>query len=448
MIASKYNFFFPTDNTNLFIAFNALKNGLAIFPGELVRMLQNMKKGDLLNLPEDILVQLREGGFITEDHFNEYGLMQVRRHLQQFAGNHSLGLTVAPTLACNLSCTYCFEAHQSTRMNHDVLSLLVEFIQEKIKKKGLKKFSSLWFGGEPLLCMDIIEELSEKWLKVCQEHDVSYDSYIITNGTLYTRSYAERLKALKVTGAQITIDGDKCDHDLRRPFRGGKGSFDLIFANLIEAAGVLPISLRVNVDRQNVDTALGFFMKMQEHPSLAAHIKNGKIKIHYGHVRRFTSSCRCSDDECLKDSEFWDEELKLNHYLFEKGIAAMPFPSVKAGCTATTINGYVVGPLGELYKCWNHIGVKDKVIGQLGKEIEMNSLYISYLTESFENDARCQECRVLPICMGGCVDLRINHKNGTFPRIDCSRWKYYLEESLKSFYLEWQKKQVPGTKPI
>ncbi len=442
MKPSKYNFFFPIEKTGNFLAFNSLKNGLTVFPETLVHLLQHMEAGDSLPVSESILAQLQKGGFVCDDAFDEYGLLQIRRHLQQYGGSFRLGLTIAPTLNCNLFCSYCFETPQPAIMDGTVIAQLVEMVEGRIKN-GLKHLSIQWYGGESLLCIDIVEELSQKLMAICETNQVEYTAHIITNGTLFTRAYAEKLKTLKVTGAQITLDGDQPFHDARRPYRGGKGSFNTIFANIIDAAGVLPISLRVNVDRMNVDSVLDFFKGMQADPRLEPFFKKGDIHIHYGHVRKYSASCRCSDEECLKDGEFWQEELKLHQYLCEKRIATMPFPSFGSGCSATTVNGYVVGPRGELYKCWNHIGRKEKEVGHIGKEISMNALYISYLTESFENDAQCREqCKLLPICMGGCVDIRINYKKGTFPAIDCTRWKYYLEESVKAYYLASLKKSA------
>ncbi|MCI0471073.1 MAG: radical SAM protein, partial [Candidatus Aminicenantes bacterium] len=311
MKPSTYNFFFPIDEKGNYLAFNSLKNGLAVFPGKLVEILQSFQPGDTLSLPESTLADLKKGGFICDDLYDEYGMLLVRRHLQQYSGGETLGLTIAPTIFCNLSCSYCFESPQNKRMDAAVIAQIVEFVKKRITT-GLKSLHIVLYGGEPLLCLDIIEELSTRLIELCDQEGVKYKAHIITNGTLFTRAAAEKLKSLKVTGAQITIDGDKEMHDARRPYRNGKGSFDRIFANIIDTAGIIPIDLRVNIDRQNVDTVLEFFKKIQSDPRLETHFKNNDIKVHYGYVRKFTASCRCSDEECLKPGDFWLEELKLH----------------------------------------------------------------------------------------------------------------------------------------
>jgi len=441
MKLSKYNFFFPIDEKDNYLAFNSLKNGLAVFPGKLVKLLQSFQPGSNLEVPENTLTELKKGGFICDDDYDEYGMLLVRRHLQQYSGDITLGLTIAPTLSCNLSCNYCFESPQNIKMDQTIISQVLEFTKKRIDA-GLKNLYVTWYGGEPILCLDIIEELSRLLIGLCDQNKVKFNAHIITNGTLFTRATAEKLKSLKVNSVQITIDGDREMHDTRRPYHSGKGSYDDIYSNVIESAGIIPISLRVNVDRENLDAVLDSFKKMHSDLRLKDHFKKGDIKVNYGFVRKFSSSCRCSEEECLKPGEFWQEELKLHQHLYEKDITYSHYPSISSGCVATTINGYVVGPQGELYKCWNHIGENELIVGYIDKEIRLDSLYISYLNESFENDVNCRECKVLPICMGGCVDIRINYKKGTFSAIDCSRWKYYLEESLKAYYFASLKK--PG----
>lgn len=34
-------------------------------------------------------------------------------------------------------------------------------------------------------------------------------------------------------------------------------------------------------------------------------------------------------------------------------------------CTATSLYGYVIGPKGEIYKCWEDVGIKEKEIGSV-----------------------------------------------------------------------------------
>jgi len=307
MKKSNYNFFFPLEDGN-YLAFNALKNGLAVIDVELVKAVEKLEPGEIPGLEDEMVKELARGGFICEDDFDKYGLLTIRRHTQQYAGG-SLGLTIAPTLSCNLDCRYCFENPGKEIMNETVIKGLTDFIKGYMES-GIKHFDATWYGGEPLQCMDIIERLSREFIAIASEYKVHYSAYIITNGTLFTRSTAERLKELQVRGAQVTIDGPREIHDERRPYYGGAGSFDHIFTNLKEAVGVIPISLRTNVDTLNVKEVLKFYRELEAEAWFGQNL--GKmLNVHYGYVRKFNSSCKCSKEENLKAGDFYKCQLDI-----------------------------------------------------------------------------------------------------------------------------------------
>lgn len=431
MKKSKYNFFFPTE-TGEILAFNAVKNGLAVIDTETADVLENFEAGAELPFDNDFSNELKRGGFVCTDDYDEYGLLTVRRHMQQYSSS-TLGLTIAPTVKCNLACEYCFESPNHKMMDEKTMKALVEFVKGYIDG-GIKGLNIVWYGGEPLLCQGIIEKLSKEFRELCDENKVGYKATIVTNGTLFTKETALKLKSLGVKSAQITLDGLKEIHDKRRPYVGGKGSFDRIVSNLREAAGIIPIVLRVNVDITNVDSTMDFFKELEKEEWFNANLGH-MLHIDYGYVRKYTSACQCSHEESLKEEDYWKNELELKNYLFDKGVNSNFYPAVASGCGATSTSSYVVGPEGEFYKCWNHVGNPEMTVGSVFEPIEMNALYISNLVESFEKEEECRDCKYLPICMGGCVDIRLRVKDGSLDFKNCAGWKYYLEDSLKMTYL-------------
>jgi len=428
MKQSKYNFFYKLDNGN-FLIYNALKNGLAVVGEDVVEKIKSVYPDKEVKIENDLLKELEKGGFLIDDNFNEYAVLTIRRHMQQYY-SQGISLTIAPTINCNFACKYCFENPDGAVMSEETQDKIVEFVKEELKS-GKKYVSVTWYGGEPLLCMDVIENLSNKLIELCRKRRAKYYADIITNGSLYTKEIAEKLKKLKVSSVQITLDGYKDTHDKRRPFKDKrKSSFDAIIKNLEETAGILPVSLRINVDKENVEQSIQFVNDLKAQPWF----KKDKIYPYFGYVRKYTASCRCSDEECLLPGEFWKKSYELQEILIDAEMTVPEYPDISSGCGATSIHSYVVGPKGELYKCWNHLGEKNQIVGYIDKEIDLNSLYADYLYESFETDDECKNCKYLPICMGGCVDVMIKAKRGEMPSKDCTKWKEYLEKQLKLFY--------------
>lgn len=89
-------------------------------------------------------------------------------------------------------------------MSRDVQEKVVELV--KARAESVMRLSVTWYGGEPLLALDIIENLTNKFLEICEEHKIRYDAGIVTNGYLLTTKAAERLKDLRITHIQITVD--------------------------------------------------------------------------------------------------------------------------------------------------------------------------------------------------------------------------------------------------
>lgn len=82
------------------------------------------------------------------------------------------------------------------------------------------------------------------------------------------------------------------------------------------------------------------------------------------------------------------------------------------------LNSYIIGPEGEIYKCWEDVGNTDKVVGYITeKEICNKPLFYRYLNDTsvFSNE-ECKDCKLFPMCSGGCGLLRYKNKyeNGCF----------------------------------
>lgn len=433
MKCSRYNFVFPLEGDK-YLAYNALTNGLAVVDGRCGQALAAGSLEALASFPEELRSQLQRGGFLIPDELDERDVVRFRLRALQYASER-VGLTVAPTLACNLACRYCFESCFRGSMDTNTQEALVRFTRSLLPPKG-GSLDITWYGGEPLLAFPVIEQLTEKFQALCGEVEATYGASIITNGTLLTGKVAAKLKELQVSSAQVTLDGPPEVHDQRRPFRSGAPSFARIVANLQEAVEFLPISLRINVDRHNWKQAVDFVGWMAKQ----SWFDSEKVGVHFGYVRKYTPSCGCGLEEMLKPEEFHTLTDQLAESLVGLGFQP-PYPDLAGTCTATSAKSFVVGPQGELYRCWNHIGEPNMVVGTVWEEIRPHPTYLKYMMAGFEEDPECLECRFLPLCAGGCVDIRIKSPLGFLPGKDCASWRYSLERRLANYYRWWWQNQ-------
>jgi uncharacterized protein len=167
--------------------------------------------------------------------------------------NNVLHLILMPTEACNFRCVYCYEEFKYKRMEPWVVRGVKTWIARRAPE--LRHLNLSWFGGEPLLATDLIEEIMTDARRLAEANpELQLGSNMTTNGYTLGRPTFERLLQLGVSDYQVSFDGPREFHDRKRVLAGGKGTFDRIWGNLIAAREVpdnFTITVRVHVDREN-----------------------------------------------------------------------------------------------------------------------------------------------------------------------------------------------------
>lgn len=180
-------------------------------------------------------------------------MIPLRHQIASCLANERLHLILMPTESCNLRCTYCYEEFKLKRMQPSVVDGVKNLLS--IRAPQLQLLEIAWFGGEPLLAMDVIEGVSRHVRTLRDRHpQLEYRSEMTTNAYTLHRARFQQLLDWGVTRFQITFDGPRDLHDRRRRLAGGGSTFDRIWANLVAAAGVagtFTIVVRLHVDRLN-----------------------------------------------------------------------------------------------------------------------------------------------------------------------------------------------------
>jgi uncharacterized protein len=321
---------------------------------------------------------------------------------------------------------YCFEERKEISMKRDVEDALIYFVDKKLDK--VKNFSITWFGGEPLLRLDIIERLSSAFNQLCEKKKIEFSfQQIITNGYLLTKVNAEKLKNLNIKSIQITIDGPPAIHNARRQLKNGEGTFDRIVNNIREPADFLDIIIRINIDEENFNNIDELYEILEKSGIL------NRVLIYIGHVRASTAACSSVSYKCFNVKSF--SKIVIDFFKQNKKAKLAPiYPKLYdyGVCCADKINAFVVAPSGNLYKCWSEISFNEKnSIGNVFND-ELKPYQIKNLVKYMNWDPflikECIRCKYLPICAGGCPFFDLNSIE------KCTAWKYYLKEMMKLKY--------------
>jgi len=419
---SRYSHFFPF-STSQSIAYNALSNALAMIENDKLAVYKQFVESGREIEDTQLREELIQGAFLLEEDIDEIELVRYNMLRVRYATN-TFCLTIAPTSACNFRCIYCYE---KDALGHEYMSESVQNAIVKMldgQKAHIETFTVTWFGGEPLLALPIIQQLSGRLIELCKKEGITYNANMITNGYLLTRETLRLLKELKIDFIQVTLDGNPEQHDSKRPLADGSGTFWTVMNNLRDGNDLLPqVSLRVNVDLDNISAGEEINHFLDEYGL------SGKVIPYYGRIR---SDKGCYDEQkCIRECDF--AEIEYNFALeSRKGrrpSTVVRYPTSKtAYCGADSTGSYVVAADGTLYKCYSDIGNEGKRVGNiLESPIRPNSTYLRYMLFDPTVVQPCNSCSILPICMGGCPfqrDSRGSHQ--------CSSHKYILERSVRN----------------
>ncbi len=437
--ASAYNHIVTSFFDGRYLAFNALSGAFLTLDDEELQQTDDLlacveDTGDLPSRLTPIQQLLVDSGFVVAAECDELQRIH-KRYYQPRQQVKGLSLTVTTTVSCNFDCGYCFQSHANRPIRKHDAEKVKTFAAEHLAPGT--NLSVTWFGGEPLAAFDVIENLAPYFASLAQERNCSFYHAIITNGSLLTPERARWLASIPRFGyAQITLDGPPAYHDRRRPALGGQGTFDKILSNIKAAADLITISIRVNVDRRNVDGLEELLHILRE---------NGlheRIGIYLGHVWEYTE--HVEESGFLSTEEFAQVQTQFQFLKFRLGFrtgAKLPVPRSGSQCVADNPNGYVIAPDGLLFKCWNEIHMPAPAAsGRYDGRHEL--LHI----QSMENNRQrwaaydpfthtpCQTCPVAPLCMSGCPWE--SRKSDQFHTGFCTPLRFNLADQLRLYHFE------------
>ena len=435
MKPSPYNHFFPLPAGKIVLAFNAFNGALAEIEEEnFARVQELLSDPSKASSPQDreFLSCLEQGGFLIPGPVDQAAALQATAKRLRRMGS-ILGLTIAPTLACNFGCDYCFEARSNLRMSESTQDALLDFCDRYLQHaEGLRIW---WFGGEPTICMAILDRLQSRLLELAAKHQAEvFPGEIISNGYLLDAAMAHHLRDLMITRAQITIDGPEEVHDRRRKLANGEGTFRRILDNLSVIADILEVNVRINIDKDNAESACQVVETLQQRGILS------KVRVHLGQVLSTGMACADIRDRCFADVDFSRTQIEIYNRLHEKGIYIYKYPTVRvagASCGSLAEGYFVIGPDGYIYRCWEELSHgPEKSIGSVHtpsvtdeRQKQNNEAYRAW--DPF-NMPECSSCDILPVCMGGCPALSMQRSGGK--KGHCVPSKYHLGELVTLRY--------------
>lgn len=411
--------------------------------------------------PETISI-LRRRGYLTELTLEEeeQRLAGIARGLHQTASRQP-NYIFMPTYDCNLRCFYCFQDHMRTKpeFRHLLRTMSPQMIDRIFNGMlGLEALHGLepgeverrtigFFGGEPLLRQNrpAVQQIIERGLAA---GDANF--WAVTNATDLD-AYADLLGPGLIAKLQITLDGPPEEHDKRRIYADGSGSFERIARNVTMALDLgVSVDIRLNIDRNNIDLL----------PQLAREII-ARGWDQYPHWTCYTAPIHVSkdNDKTERKSTYtsWGLDKALDELRVEfpeLRVIDRPDDGLKNQARAIFASGgmpfhkghycgahssmYIFDAFGDLYACWERTGDQKIRIGHIEDDgtVELSPLVLNaWRSRGVADNPICRKCRYALHCGGGCAVLA-EGRRGTLSANFCDGYAARFRAMVAEAYVE------------
>lgn len=402
MKQSKYNCILQ-DNTGMVI-YNVATDQLVALTPQLANIFNEGKAA-----PEKIKAQhaelydhlLQKGIFVRDDADETETYIRKREEYERSSGEYTI--TINPTLACNMSCWYCYESHKNMpAMSADVKQSVLLLIDKLLADNKLKKLNLSFFGGEPLLYFDkVVVDIINHAKMQCKAFDAKLSIHFTTNAYLLTDNVLKHLEGLDVS-FQITIDGGKQVHDSVRKTKGGEPTYARIVEHIHQTLSHgFPVGVRFNYTAKSIpsfiDVVKDFSHLQQEQKQLV----------------NFTFQRVWQDNE--GDASQVEQQVEHIERAFEQaGLFVNNAKSyIVPYCYADGVNTAVVNYNGDLFKCTARDFAPKSKEGTLAADgtLRWNERLRKRMSIRHGSDT-CLQCRIYPICHGGCSQMKLEAPDG------------------------------------
>lgn len=347
----------------------------------------------------------KEMGYVHDDFYDEEKSYLMK--MQDKNESRFLNLIILPTMQCNFKCPYCYENQRDKIMHKETVQSIENFIS-----LHLHEYSGLhigWFGGEPLLKLDIIETINKKAQEISNKLGKVFFSSITTNGYLLSKDTFERLLELNVKSFTVTLDGTKEYHNKYRILYDNTGTYDLLLNNIVDISRTkrnFTFNIRMNVNKDNYSNLDNFINEMYKY---------------FGSDKRFDISLVLTSDwggdtvnqmkdDLLSSSEcLYDIAIKNKDKFRFKNL----FKIIEGeSCSFVNRHSYVIDTNGNLLKCTVHFN-HEKV--NVGKILPTGHLKINYSNLAYWNLhnnslGTCENCKISLCCKGNFCPASDNYK--------------------------------------
>lgn len=324
-----------------------------------------------------------------------------------------MNFTLHVTADCNLNCRYCYEKHSPDYMNERTALAACDLMFSY----GHKQNGFSFFGGEPLLCRELIEKVIAYCDELNQSRAGKLSYRMTTNGLLLDEAFLALANSSRI---EIALSHDGLLQDIQRVRKDGSGTMaalefktDLLLSyqpGAIAMMTVLPENVTMLAESVKWLYDRGFSRinaAIDYRPD--AEWDDGSMELLDAEYEKIVGLC----------AERYDLKRPLRFLNFESKIAAH---LEDRGCIECRL-GYKqpsIAPDGSIYPCNQFLNLPDYKMGDVFGGID-RSAQKRFYGLSTAPEASCEGCAIEKRCRHhcACLNFSITGDMHTVPPVQC-----------------------------
>ena len=368
------------------------------------RLGDKYKADDIKEAYDEITELKNAGSLFTEDIYENY--------IDSFKNRQPVVKALCLHIAhdCNLACQYCFaeegEYHgRRALMSFEVGKKALDFL---VANSGSRRNLEVdFFGGEPLMNWEVVKQLVEYGRSIEEANNKKFRFTLTTNGVLLNDEILDFVNK-EMGNIVLSTDGRREVHDRMRPFRNGKGSYDLImpkFKKVAESRNQTNYYVRGTFTHYNLDFSNDVlsladqgFKQISVEPVVASP-EDGYALRSEDLPQIFEEYDKLAVEMIKREKE--GRGFNFFHFMIDLTGGPCVYKRL-SGCGSGT-EYLAVTPWGDLYPCHQFVGNEDFLLGNVDDGIVKKNICEEFKQCNVYSKPKCKDCFAKLFCSGGCA---------------------------------------------
>lgn len=311
---------------------------------------------------------------------------------------------------CNLACKYCFAEEGEYKGRRALMSFEVgkKALDYLVKNSGSRKNLEVdFFGGEPLMNWEVVKQLVEYGRSLEEPYNKKFRFTLTTNGVLLNDEIIEYANK-EMSNVVLSVDGRKEIHDMMRPTRNGKGSYDIVmpkFKQVAESRNQMNYYVRGTFTHNNLDFSKDVldladqgFEQISVEPVVAQPTESYAIR-----EEDLPQIFAEYDKLAAELAKRKKEGRGFNFFHFMIDLSGGPCVAKRLSGCGSGCEYLAVTPWGDFYPCHQFVGEEKFLMGNVDEGITKPEIREEFKNCNVYSKEKCKTCFAKFFCSGGCA---------------------------------------------